>query len=106
MGRDFPRTGVWNDVSTLNQYFVLPKNGSKYYLKYTFLAFLVLGILGLVTPLLMGWELTSRTSAPTVGNPGPDLGLPWELAWHRGSTGTSEPDLARTSCYCLGRIAL
>ena len=32
--------------------------------------------------------------------------LSWELAWYRGSTGTSEPDLARTSCYCLGRIAL
>ena len=25
---------------------------------------------------------------------------------HRGDTGTSEPDLARTSCHCLGRIAV
>ena len=44
--------GFWNGASTLKQYFVLPKNGSKYYLKYTFLAFPVLGILGLGTPLL------------------------------------------------------
>ena len=39
-------------IPTLKQYFVLPKNGSKYYLKYTFLAFSVLGILGLGTPLV------------------------------------------------------
>ena len=44
-------TGFWNGASALNQYFVLPKNGSKYYLKYTFLTFPVLGILGLGTPL-------------------------------------------------------
>ena len=25
--------------------------------------------------------------------------------WHRGGTSTSEPDLARTSCCCLGQIA-
>ena len=42
----------WNVASTLSQYFVLPKNGSKYYLKYKFLAFPVLGILGLCTPLV------------------------------------------------------
>ena len=44
--------GFWNGSNTLKQYFVLPKNGSKYYLKYTFLAFLVLGILVLGTPLV------------------------------------------------------
>ena len=43
-------TDFWNGTSTLKQYFVLPKNGSNYYLKYTFLAILVLGILGLGTP--------------------------------------------------------
>ena len=43
--------GFWNDASTLKQYFVLPRNGSKYHLKYTFLAFPALGILGLGTPL-------------------------------------------------------
>ena len=45
-------TSFWNGVSTLKQYFVLPKNGSMYYLKYTFLAFPVLGILGVGTPLV------------------------------------------------------
>ena len=50
--RDVPRTGFWNGASTLKQYFVLPKNGSKYYRKYTFLAFPVLGILGLGTALV------------------------------------------------------
>ena len=44
--------GFWNGTSALKQYFVLPKNGSKYYLKYTLLVFPVLGILGLGTPLL------------------------------------------------------
>ena len=53
-GRHVPGTGFWNGASTLNQYFVLPKNGSKYYLKYTFLVFPVLGILGLGTSLLSG----------------------------------------------------
>ena len=43
----------WNDASTLKQYFVLPKNGSKDYLKYTFLAFPVFGILALGTPLVV-----------------------------------------------------
>ena len=50
--RHVPGTGFCNGASTSKQYFVLPKNGSKYYLKYTFLAFSVLGILGLGTPLL------------------------------------------------------
>ena len=50
--RGVPRTGFRNDASTLKQYFVLPKNRSKYYLKYRFLAFSVLGILGLGTPLV------------------------------------------------------
>ena len=49
--RGVPGTGFWNGTSTLKQYFVLSKNGSKYYLKYTFLAFPVLGILGPSTPL-------------------------------------------------------
>ena len=49
---DVPGTGFWNGPSSLKQYFVLSKNGAKYYLKYTFLAFPVLGILGLGTPLL------------------------------------------------------
>ena len=46
-----PRTGFWNRASTLKQYFVLPKKGPEYYLKYEFLAFPVLGILNLSTPL-------------------------------------------------------
>ena len=50
--RDVPGTGFWNGASTSNQHFVLPKNGSKYYLKYTFFAFPVLGILGLGTSLV------------------------------------------------------
>ena len=50
--RGVPGTGFWNGASTLKQYFVLSKNGSKYYLKYTFLAFPVLGSLGLGTPLV------------------------------------------------------
>ena len=45
--RGVPGTGFWNGANNLKQYFVLPKNGLKYYLKYTFLAFPVLGILGL-----------------------------------------------------------
>ena len=44
-------TGFGNDTSVLKIYFVLPKNGSKHYLKYTFLAFPMLRILGLGTPL-------------------------------------------------------
>ena len=51
-GRGVPGTGFWNGASTLKQYFVLPKIGSKYYLKYSFLAFPVLGVLGLGTPLM------------------------------------------------------
>ena len=51
--RHVPGTGFWNGASTLNQYFVLPMNGSKYYLKYTFLVFPVLGILGLGTSLIV-----------------------------------------------------
>ena len=39
-----PCTGLLHGVSTLMQYFVVPLNGSKYYLMYTFKA--VLGILG------------------------------------------------------------
>ena len=49
--RHVPGTGFWNGPISLKQYFVLPKNGSKYYLNYTFLAFPVLGILGLGTSL-------------------------------------------------------
>ena len=50
--RGVPRMAFWNGASTLKQYFVLPKNDSMCYLKYTFLAFPVLGILGLGTPLM------------------------------------------------------
>ena len=50
--RHVPGTGFWNGASTLKQHFVLPKNGSKYYLKYTFLVFPVLGIFGLGTSLM------------------------------------------------------
>ena len=57
--RDVPGTGFWNGASILKQYFVLPKNGSKYYLKYTFLVFPILGILGLGTPLVSTSECTS-----------------------------------------------
>ena len=49
--RHVPGTGFWNGASTLKQHFVLPRNGSKYYLKYTFLVFPVLGIFGLGTSL-------------------------------------------------------
>ena len=49
--RHVPETGFWNGPSSLRQYFILLKNGSKYYLNYTFLAFPVLGILGLGTSL-------------------------------------------------------
>ena len=45
-------TDFWNGASTLKQYFVLPKNRSKYYLNNTFLAFPVLGILSLGTTLV------------------------------------------------------
>ena len=48
----------WNGASTLKLYFVLPKSGSKYYFKYTFLDFPVLGILGLGTPLVCTCSLT------------------------------------------------
>ena len=56
--RGVPGTCFWNGASTLRQYFVLPKNGSKHYLKYTFLAFPILGILGRGTPLFRTrWDL-------------------------------------------------
>ena len=48
-------TGFCNGASTLKQYFVLPKNGSRYYLKYTFLSFPVLRIMGFSTPLVGSW---------------------------------------------------
>ena len=50
--RGVPGTGFSNGDSTLKHYFVLPNNWSKYYLKYTFLAFPVLVILGFGTPLV------------------------------------------------------
>ena len=58
-------TGFWNGASSLKQYFVFPKNGSKYYHKYTFLAFPVLGILDLGTSLLqkMAHRYVKRTRA-------------------------------------------
>ena len=46
------RKGFWSGASTLKQHFVFLKNGSKYYLKYTFLVFPLLGILGLGTPVM------------------------------------------------------
>ena len=49
LSRGVPRTDFWNGTSIFKQYSVLPKNGSKYYLEYTFLAFPILGILGLGT---------------------------------------------------------
>ena len=52
--RGVPGTGFWNGTSALKQYFVLPKIASKFYLKHTFFAFPVLGILSLGTPLV--WE--------------------------------------------------
>ena len=63
--RHVPRTGFSNGASTLKQHFVLPKNGSKYYLKYTFLVFPVLGIFGL------GTSLAAATRLPT----GPRIAL-------------------------------
>ena len=49
--RGVPRTVFWNGASNSKQYVVFPRNGAKYYLKYMFLAFLVLGVLGLGTSL-------------------------------------------------------
>ena len=40
------------------------------------------------------------------GNPCFSDGVAMGAGQHRGDTGTSEPDLARTSCHCLGRIAV
>ena len=89
-------TGFWNGPSSLKQYFVLPKNGSKYYLKYTFLVFPVLGILGLGTSLmqvvLRQREEHRYTHAPSATNEGDPFDLlhlndtpsQW-LGWlHRG----------------------
>ena len=61
--RHVPGTGFGNGVSTLKQYFVLPKNGSKYYLKYTFFVFPVLGILGLGTSLLATYQAACLVQA-------------------------------------------
>ena len=61
--RQVPGTVFWNGPSSLKQYFALPKNGSKYYLKYTFLVFPVLGILGLGTSLAGSPSLTTMTSS-------------------------------------------
>ena len=44
-GRHVPSTGFLNAASALNQYSVLPLNGSNYYLIYTLKAVHVLGIL-------------------------------------------------------------
>ena len=55
--RHVPGTGFWNGASTLKQHFDLPKNGSKYYLKYTFLVFPVLGVF------VLGTSLDQTTSA-------------------------------------------
>ena len=40
------------------------------------------------------------------GNPCFSDGVAMGAGQHRGETGTSEPDLARTSCHCLGQIAM
>ena len=69
--RHVPGTGFGNGASTLKQHFVLPKNGSKYYLKYTFLAFPVLGIFGLGTSLVPTrcsslWYMIERCAAVMV----------------------------------------
>ena len=44
--------------------------------------------------------------ATRCGNPDYNGGVAMGAGQHRGSTGTNEPDLARTSCCCLGRIAI
>ena len=59
MTRHVPGTAFWSCASSSKQYLALPKNGSKYYLKYTFLAFPVLGILDLGTSL----QITHPTRA-------------------------------------------
>ena len=62
--RGAPGTGFGDGTSTLKQYFVLLKSGSKYYLKYKFLAFPILEILGLSTPLVPStpnWPPLHRT---------------------------------------------
>ena len=41
--RGVPGTCFWKEASALKQYSVLPESGSKYSLKYTFLAFPFLG---------------------------------------------------------------
>ena len=51
-----------HSASTLKQCFVLPKNTSKYYHKYTFLAFPVLGILGLGTPRIPALHWAGKTN--------------------------------------------
>ena len=52
---------------------------------------------------LLAIDLPGCPSVVGVGNPGASLGLPWALAWHRSSTGTSVP-LARTSVTALGGL--
>ena len=39
-----------------------------------------------------------------VGNPGPDLGLPWELVWHRVAS-VPVSHFGEDQMLCLGRIA-
>ena len=41
----------------------------------------------------------------TVGNPGPGLGLPWALAWHRCSIGTNEPFWRGPDAVALGGLS-
>ena len=71
-GRHVPGTGFWNGASTLKQHFVLPKNGSKYYLKYTFLVFPVLGIFGLRTSLVGGGYIDSISRGKPMAKEGVD----------------------------------
>ena len=51
--RNVPWMGVLNSASTLKQYFVLPLNGSKYYLSCTFTGVHVLGILDPCTSVMV-----------------------------------------------------
>ena len=64
--RHVPGTGFWNGASALKQHFVLSKNGSKYYLKYAFLVFPVLGIFCLGTSLVLMESQTSKSSTNSI----------------------------------------
>ena len=58
---------------------------------------------------LIGWTrsfLAERVGlVGAVGNPGPDLGLPWEQVWHRAAS-VPVSHFGEDRMLCLGRITL